>query len=348
MQLEKESLKQKARKVLLKLASVYTPSGEEEKASEVMREIANDLSIPLVETQSHSYYLNPGSDFLLASHIDTVPGFIEPKEEGETIFGRGVVDAKGPLVSMILAGWYLKERGIDVTIAGLSDEENKSRGARELLNSGKRFKAVIVGEPSNTSDIVIEYRGVVHFDVLCKGVGEHASSSTTNMLLEVAKKLSDISVLPSSYDSPSLVPTILRCGEAMNVTPSTCFLHFDCRFSVSSNFNEILEKVKEKFSGCEIRVVEQIPPVKAPVSALVRSLQRSLIKQGMKPRLVKKAGTSDMNLLAQISDEIVAYGPGASRLEHTNFEKINLEEIYISVSSYVNTIEDLWQKMGKK
>jgi LysW-gamma-L-lysine carboxypeptidase len=80
---------------------------------------------------------------------------------------------------------------------------------------------------------------------------------------------------------------------------------------------------------------------------MVRALQRSLLRQGIKPRLVRKAGTSDMNILAQVSDEIVAYGPGESRLEHTNFEKITMEEIYISVMTYVKTIEELWQRQAK-
>ncbi len=347
MQQEKELLQRKAREVLLKLASVYTPSGEEWKASHVMKEIAESLSLQLTETPSHSYIFNDGYDILLASHIDTVPGFIEPREEGGTIYGRGVVDAKGPLTAMIIAGWYLKEKGIDVSVAGLSDEEKESRGARELLDRGKRFRAVIIGEPSNTSDIVIEYRGALHLDVNCKGMAEHASSSANNLMLDLARKLIEISRLPSSYDTPSIVPTIMRCGNAMNVTPSECYIHLDCRFSVASDPNRLLEEIKGSFNNCEVSVVDQIPPVKTSSTSMVRALQRSLLRQGIKPRLVRKAGTSDMNILAQVSDEIVAYGPGESRLEHTNFEKITMEEIYISVMTYVKTIEELWQRQAK-
>ncbi|MUN28733.1 N-acetyl-lysine deacetylase [Sulfuracidifex metallicus] len=347
MQPEKELLQQKARQILLKLASVYTPSGSEASAKEIMKEISEDLSLNLKVTESNSYYLNEGSSFLLASHIDTVPGFIQPKEDDRYIWGRGVVDAKGPLTAMILASWYLKQEGIDVSVAALADEENKSRGARELLGSGKKFDIIIIGEPSNTTDIVVEYRGVAHLDINCNGIAEHASSSKDNIILQTNEKLRNVVQLPSSYDAPSIVPTILKCGEAYNVTPSSCYIHLDCRFSVLSNFNEILERIKATFQDCKVDLVEYVPPAKTQLNDLVKSLQRSLLTLGVKPRLVRKAGTSDMNILTAITREILAYGPGESKLEHTNFEKINLEEIYISVLAYVRTMEDLWKRLGK-
>ncbi|MEM3271480.1 MAG: M20/M25/M40 family metallo-hydrolase, partial [Metallosphaera sp.] len=89
-------------------------------------------------------------EILLASHIDTVQGFIEPSVSGETISGRGAVDAKGPLTSMILAGWILNDLGCGVEIAALSDEENMSKGAKELLSSSRRFSHIVIGEPTNT------------------------------------------------------------------------------------------------------------------------------------------------------------------------------------------------------
>src|SRR2546430_14526621 len=42
-------------------------------------------------------------EVLLLGHIDTVPGFIPVRREGNRLYGRGAVDAKGPLAAAITA-----------------------------------------------------------------------------------------------------------------------------------------------------------------------------------------------------------------------------------------------------
>ena len=39
----------------------------------------------------------------LVGHIDTVPGVIEVRRDGDLLHGRGAVDAKGPLAAAIAA-----------------------------------------------------------------------------------------------------------------------------------------------------------------------------------------------------------------------------------------------------
>ena len=347
MQLDKESLKQKAKELLLELLKIYTPSGEEGKALPFFEKVSKELNLDLKVTSSNSYYLGKDSNILLVSHVDTIPGFIEPKEEGEIIYGRGAVDDKGPLISMLLATSILNDNGCKVQFAALSDEENKSRGARELVNSGKRFKYIIVGEPSNTTGIVVEYRGVLHLDIKCKDLATHSSSTSSNLILDMANRILKISKLPGSYDAPSIVPTIFKAGEYINKSPSEGIVHFDIRYSVKSSKDEILTSIADMFKDCEISVTEDIPPIKVNVnSELVRVLMRSLIKQGFKPSLLRKYGTSDMNLLYSITDNIANYGPGDSKLEHTEYEHISLEEIFISVVTYVTAIEELCLKKG--
>ncbi|MEM4745984.1 MAG: N-acetyl-lysine deacetylase [Metallosphaera sp.] len=344
MHLEKESLKQKGRKLLEELLSVYTPSGSEDKALKVFEWIEKEFNLKLNVTKSNSYFLGRG-EILLASHIDTVQGFIEPSVSGETISGRGAVDAKGPLTSMILAGWILNDLGCGVEIAALSDEENMSKGAKELLSSSRRFSHIVIGEPTNTTHIAIEYRGLMRLSIKCKGNPEHSSSSHDNVILKRIPSIMKVSQLHSEYSLPTIVPTILRSGSSANVTPEDLYVHFDIRFPYEVSYNDILSKFKEEFDECDIEIGELIHPVKvSPSTPLVRSLMRGLIRQGMKPSLVKKSGTSDMNILASITPSIATYGPGDSRLEHTEFERITLDEIYIATMTYVNSLEELCSK----
>lgn len=344
MQLEKESLRQKIKELLIDLVSLYTPSGDESRALSFFEKVSKELNLDLKVTNSNSYFLGEGS-FLLASHIDTVPGFIQPRIENDIVYGRGAVDAKGPLIAMLLSTYLLNEKGYKVQFAGLADEEAKSKGARELVSSGKKYDYIIVGEPTNTFDIVTEYRGVLHLDIRCKGVSEHSSSSKSNLIIEMAKKVIEIYKPPATYDDFSIVPTIIKSGEYINVTPAEAYIHFDIRYSVKNSREEILNRIKEKLQQCEVSVVEDIEPVKVSANTeIVKSLMRGLIKQGYKPRLVRKAGTSDMNILKTITPQIATYGPGDSALEHTDNEKISIDEIFIAISTYINAIEELCLK----
>ncbi|MCH1770927.1 MULTISPECIES: N-acetyl-lysine deacetylase [Metallosphaera] len=344
MQLEKELLKQKARKLLEQLLSVYTPSGQEGLAKGIFQNIADELNLNLYVTSTNSFFLGDG-EILLASHIDTVPGYIPPSISDNEITGRGAVDAKGPLASMILASWIMNERGCKVQVGALSDEENKSAGARELVSSGKRFSHIIVGEPTNTTHIAVEYRGLLRINVNCHGKPEHSSSATNNIILKYIPAILESSQLPSQYSSPSIVPTIVRSGDSPNVTPSDFYVHFDVRYPYGISEGDIISKMSEKFEGCDLTVGESIPPVKVgPSTPAVRALMRGLLQQGVKPSLVRKGGTSDMNLLISITPSIATYGPGDSRLEHTEFERITLDEIYIATLTYVNALEELCLK----
>ncbi len=48
--------------------------------------------------------------------------------------------------------------------------------------------------------------------------------------------------------------------------------------------------------------------------------------------LKRKSGTADMNILAPRFDvDAVAYGPGDSKLDHTPYEHVNLEEYLRSI-----------------
>jgi len=327
---------------LLDLLSVYTPSGEEFKARRVFEDLSSWLGIKLKVTPTGSFYLGEGSQLLLASHIDTVPGEIEVREENGTIYGRGAVDAKGPLAAMIVAAWMAKLEGRKITVSALADEELSSRGARELASSGRRFKFAVIGEPTSTSNIAVEYRGSLHLDVTCRGESSHSSSAQSNLIVELCKRVLEVYRGPAGYDEVSIVPTIFRAGDALNVTPAEAYLHLDVRYSHKVSFEGFFPKLKEAFSQCDVRVVDHTPPVKADVNGeLVKALMRAMVRQGIRPKLVRKRGTSDMNILSSITDEVVAYGPGDSTLEHTYKEKISLEELYIGAMVYKRLIDEI-------
>lgn len=116
---------------------------------------------------------------VLLGHIDTVPGNIpvriEENEAGPLLYGRGSVDAKGPLATFTAAaairgsGWA-KEHDIRVVVVGAVEEESAtSKGARHIRD---RFSgndepipvACIIGEPSSWERVTLGYKGRILLD----------------------------------------------------------------------------------------------------------------------------------------------------------------------------------------
>ena len=111
---------------------------------------------------------------VLLGHIDTVPGNINIRvvneDAGDVLYGRGSVDAKGPLATFAAAvgklghQWVL-EHDLRVVVVGAVEEESAtSKGARFIRDrfSGEDEPvpaACIIGEPSSWQRVTLGYKG---------------------------------------------------------------------------------------------------------------------------------------------------------------------------------------------
>lgn len=116
---------------------------------------------------------------VLLGHIDTVPGNIpvriESTAEGDMLFGRGSVDAKGPLASFAAAtarvgSAWAQQADLRVVVVGAVEEEAAtSKGARFIASrfDGRHEPtpaACIIGEPSHWHRITLGYKGRLLLD----------------------------------------------------------------------------------------------------------------------------------------------------------------------------------------
>src|SRR5258708_28360763 len=104
---------------------------------------------------------------VLLGHMDTVRGYIPVSLQDGVLYGRGAVDAKGPLAAFLCAVARLAhdERADScehpvVVIGAVEEEAATSRGARAVVEHYQPL-ACIIGEPSGSKAVTIGYKGRV-------------------------------------------------------------------------------------------------------------------------------------------------------------------------------------------
>ena len=112
---------------------------------------------------------------VLLGHIDTVPGEIPVRIEGDDLVGRGAVDAKGPLAAFVAAA-TLPVGGVRVTVVGAVEEESPT-------SAGARYRATqtapdwcVIGEPSGWDAVTVAYKGRLTLDVALSREARHGAA----------------------------------------------------------------------------------------------------------------------------------------------------------------------------
>jgi acetylornithine deacetylase len=147
------------------LLEVLSRSGLEAKALPIEETITSDPDhTPLPEPRSYEGRPNivvarPGAgggrSVLLNTHTDIVPApprMFEATIEAGVVRGRGACDAKGQVVTLVMALRALREMGLelagDVEAQFVVEEEAGGNGSLALLAAGRKAEAAVVLEPT--------------------------------------------------------------------------------------------------------------------------------------------------------------------------------------------------------
>jgi LysW-gamma-L-lysine carboxypeptidase len=345
-------------KLLLDLLKAYSPTFSEDKAVGVLYDYAHKLNYDSVEIDSVGNLIarigRGRRRILMISHVDTVEGYIQPGFDGHSFYGRGAVDAKGPLAAMVvaasLAQRYVDTDDVSIHVVAAVGEEGPSHGARHLVDAGTKYDSAIVGEPTSMVNVVVGCRGSCRVVVTCRGSGGHASSpwlysSACEKLMEAWTKIRQLlGGVSASEFSASLVK--MTCGEGPNTIPRRGEAVINVRVPIGRSTADVRSALTSigLNEECNVSIEDCTEPVRVPVNSLsVRALNRALIRLGFKPRIAIKLGTSDMNLLyGRITADIVEWGPGRSELSHTDREEITVEEYFTGIEVYRRALVELY------
>ena len=345
---------------LIGLVSHYSPSGNERGAAEwlVARMLSLGFGNAFIDEAGNAVgVMGEGSkQIVLLGHIDTVPGEIPVRRDGippqEILYGRGSVDAKGPLACFVdavarlgpVAGWQF-------VVIGAVDEERDSEGAQFAATQYKPAFAVI-GEPNQWNRIALGYKGSAWADVRVRRAQTHSASGEETAVEAAIEVWLKIKASVDSFNSDKqkvfdqLLLTLASLDSRQDGFEQCASLKVGVRLPVEISPEDWYATLNDIASDYPLSVKPTGFPVPAwkceKNTPLVRAFLSGIRLQGGEPRFVYKTGTADLNIVAPAwKCPAVVYGPGDSSLDHTPNEHILFDEYEKSVGVLHRTLTAL-------
>ena len=273
---------------------------------------------------------------VLLGHMDTVDGVIPVHRAGRLLFGRGAVDAKGPLAAFTLAAARVAPQmeNTKLVVIGAVEEESHGRGARHLAEHLPAPDYAIIGEPSDWQGVTLGYKGMLSFRYQLLQPGGHSAGefpgpaekavALWNRLVERAAAHND----GQSGRFQTLDPALREFRTFGDGLYDGVEMHIGLRLPQGVNAGHLEQEIRGWCNGAKLEFYPSDPPFLAEKNTpLVRAMLRAIRTQGGRPRFKVKTGTADMNIVGPAwGCPIVAYGPGDSAFDHTPDERIDVDE----------------------
>jgi LysW-gamma-L-lysine carboxypeptidase len=277
---------------------------------------------------------------VLLGHIDTVPGEIKVERDDISLYGRGSVDAKGPLACLVDAVAQVGAReGWQFVVIGAVEEERESDGARYVVDQ-YRPEFAIVGEPNQWDRVALGYKGSAWSGLTFKRAQAHTASGEVTAAEAAVDGWLKIRAYADSYNADKqrvfaqLLATLNAFEADSNEFEQCALLKIGVRLPVEVSPEAWYEKLEEIVPEARLeRVGVAVPAWTCEKNTpLVRAFLSGIRSEAGEPRFVYKTGTADLNIVAPIwKCPAVVYGPGDSSLDHTPNEHILLNDYVKSV-----------------
>ena len=336
---------------LFGLVSQYSPSGQERAAVEwlVARMKAFNFDEAFIDVAGNAIGVmgNGGKQVVLLGHIDTVPGEVKVVQVDHLLYGRGAVDAKGPLACFVDAVAKAgRKDGWQFVVIGAVEEERNSEGAQFVVDQ-YRPDFAIVGEPNQWDRMALGYKGSAWATLTVKREQVHTASGKETAAEAAVGVWLKIKSYVDSFNADKkkafdqLLLTLRGMESDANEFEQWARLKLGVRLPVELTPEDWYQKLEEIVVDCEIERIGFAVPAWASDknSRLVRAFLSGIRSQGGEPRFVYKTGTADLNIVAPVwKCPAVVYGPGDSILDHTPNEHIDLNDYQNALDVLTNVL----------
>ena len=337
--------------LLQEMLEIYSPSGKEEEMAAYLLTQMRDLGFRTYQDPAGNAIgvLGEGErEIVLLGHMDTVEGFIPIRLQDGRLYGRGAVDAKGPLATFILAAAQvgpLPDKRI--VVVGAVEEETTSKGARYLLG-GFSPQVVVIGEPSGWRHVTLGYKGRLLVTYRLAAPMRHSTAQGPSGSERAVKFWNSLTDHARQFNQGerfrfhTLDASLHRITAYNGGFEEEVTMDVTLRIPFGLDVPALKEHMREWADGAAVGFSGEDVPYKAGKNnPLVRAFLRAIRARGGRPTFKVKLGTSDLNTVGPVWDcPIVAYGPGESSLDHTPDEHIQVEEFYQAIEVMTEVIRD--------
>jgi LysW-gamma-L-lysine carboxypeptidase len=331
-----------ARSLLHEVVEIPSVSGSETAVAERLQTFFNSHGREAWIDEAGNLRAPADDSVLLTSHMDTVPGEIPVRIEDEVLWGRGSVDAKGPVIAMAVAAVQA-----GVSFVGVVEEETTSAGARYLVKDRESPEAVINGEPSGWDAITMGYRGLLSGEFSVRTEVGHTSRPEPNAIQQAISWWDRVEATfdagtDSVFEQVTPKPVEIRGGTSPDGFDFEAWIDAQFRIPPAIGVAEVKSTLEATEPG-DLEWSDAIEPVmESPRNDVASALRRGIRHLDGDPGHLRKTGTSDMNIYAQAWNVPMAtYGPGDSSLDHTPDEHLDLLEFDRSITVLRSAAESL-------
>jgi acetylornithine deacetylase/succinyl-diaminopimelate desuccinylase-like protein len=313
-----------------------------------------------------------GPTMMLNFHMDTFPvceGWdtdpYKPHLRDGRLYGLGAHDMKGGAACVLAAAEALVASGIalggQLLISATTDEENWSRGAHALINTGllDGCQYCLIPEPSFPATLTVGARGRHVFCLTLRGQTSHAAyDEGINAAMDAAQVVVSLEEIDLGFDerfgmSGSLCVIGIHSGGTLILVPEEARVTIDRHIlpgqSVEEAASQIEALVRQVGIACAFDLTwdERPTPPPAPYlvpsdSPLVQSIRRNLEREiGRPAQLVLQRSVADTNHFAVHGGvPTIVCGPQGGNTCRAN-EYVEIDSLVPITRAYVQTIIDL-------
>ena len=270
------------------------------------------------------------AEVVLSTHMDTVPPYVELREDDEFLYGRGTCDAKGIIAAQIAAAEQLREAGVKVGLLFVVGEERDSAGAKVANEHPRGSRFLINGEPTDNR-LALASKGCLRVELYAEGKMAHSAYPELgeSAIDKLIGALTDVQTLPlpvvEEIGESTLNVGLISGGRAPNVIADKAEAHLLVRL-VGPAEETKAAIVKAVAGRARVEFSLELPFVR-------------MRRVGKLPTMVAKF-TTDIPSLAAWGEPFLL-GPGSIHVAHTPFEKISKAELVEAVGMYVELAKGL-------
>ena len=296
---------------------------------------------------------------MLLGHIDTVSGHVPVHREGDILYGRGAVDAKGPFAAFCVAAARASvlDRMRIVVVGAVEEEAATSAGAYHIVRTHSPADAVIIGEPSRWDRVTLGYTGrlLVEYHL------ERPMAHTAGREISVCESAVDYWLAVQTWAEAfnrgrtgafaTLDPSLRQISSDSDGLREWVAMRIGLRLPLGLDSDDLTHKLEQEWPGqARVSLHGREQPFRAEKrNVLTSAFLASVRAEGSRATFVTKTGTSDMNVIGpRWGCPIVAYGPGDSAYDHTPDEQIDLDEYLRAIRVLTAVLTRLGDTLGTR